>query len=362
MSFSRVLLAVASLFLSGCSQLSANAAYAEEANTSNSAVSSWGARLNPSGDLPKSGFRAAYFDRKNLNRPPIAETVDSIAIKYSWANFHNIASPNFAGYWVGRLNFRETTLKQITVSQSWAKTRILIDGEVVFEGGKSKAFTHEFGWGSHIIEVEYINNWHTTEFKVTIGDVMHEMSMEDVSSYLRSEAPKGALLNYVGIYESDSPDTQVNLMLLRSGKPVILWLASYEAVDWHISATDRVAAVVMSSNKPGSRVSGISTKHVLRVRGGPRQYSEVIRCGCSGGGVFHCENRDDLVAIASQLQEITGLALYGYAMKYSASDLEIMRLDESVIQRVSDARSRNEEMQRACSAHANPDFDRMFDQ
>ncbi len=361
MTNSRILLVVASLALFSCSAPSDARPLAGEIDISGQATSSWATRLNPSGKIPNEGFRAVYFDRKNLSRPPATETVESIAIKYAWADFHQIDSPNFGGYWVGQLNFREATLKQITVSQSWAKARILIDGDVVFEGGESKSFDHEFSRGSHIVEVEYINNWHTTEFKVTIGDVVRESSPEEVLSYLRDHTSKNAGLNYVGIYESGSSDTRINLSVPRSGKPLVLWLSSYEAVDWNISASDHVEAVVMSSYAPGSRLSGILPKKVFHMRGGPRQHTEAKRCTCSGGGIFHCEDRSDLVAIASELKQASGLSLVGYAMKYAASDLSIVPFDEDVRQRVVAIRKSNDEAKRACSVHSNPDFDELFD-
>lgn len=361
MTISRILLFVASLALFNCAAPSDARSPAGEIDTSGHKTGSWANRLNPSGKVPKQGFKAVYFDRKNLSRPPITETVDSIAIKYAWAHFHQIDSSNFAGYWVGQLNFREATLKQITVSQSRANSRILIDGDVVFEGGESKSFDHEFSRGSHIVEVEYINNWHTTEFKVTIGDAVGDSSPKEVLSYLRDNTSKNVGLNYVGIYESGSSDTHVNLSVPRSGKPLVLWLSSYEAVDWNISASDRVEAVVMSSYAPGSRLSGILPKQVFHMRGGPRQHTEAKRCTCSSGGIFHCEDRSDLVAIASELKQASGLALVGYAMKYAASDLSIVPFDEDVRQRVVAIRKRNDEAKRACSRHSNPDFDQLFD-
>jgi len=332
---------------------------AGEIDISSGPTRSWAARLNPSGQIPEEGFKAVYFDRKNLDRNPITETVASIAIKYPWAEFHGIDSRNFAGYWVGHLNVDQVTTKQFTVSQSWAKARILVDGEVVFEGGGNKNFTHELTAGRHTVEVEYTNNWHTTEFKVTIGDVTRESSLDEVSSYLRENASENARMHYVGIYESRSSDTRVNLSVPRSGEPLVLWLSTYEAVDWNISALDEVEAVVVSSYAPGSRLSGISPDQIFHLRNGPAQRTEARRCNCSGGA-FHCEDRSDLIALANELKRTTSLALAGYAMQYAASDLTIAPFDDNVRQRVVAIRNRNDEARRACLAHSNPNFDNVF--
>ena len=219
--------------------------------------SSWGQRLNPTGAIPSRGFKAIYFDREVPGTVVFQENVDSIAIKYAWADFHQIDSPNFAAYWVGKLSFSAPATKQFSVSQSWAKSRIFVDGVVVFDASnQSETFTHEFSPGEHVIEVEHINNWHTVEYKVTIEDVVDKLTESQLKDRLAASSAKPANVYYVGLYESGRKDSTVDVAVPDRSQPAVLWLASYEAIDWNVDALHPGSTVVVSSHSPGSRVRG----------------------------------------------------------------------------------------------------------
>ena len=126
--------------------------------------------------------------------------------------FHQINSPNFAAYWVGKLSFSAPATKQFSVSQSWAKSRIFVDGVVVFDASnQSETFTHEFSPGEHVIEVEHINNWHTVEYKVTIEDVVDKLTESQLKDRLAASSAKPANVYYVGLYESGRKDSSVDV-------------------------------------------------------------------------------------------------------------------------------------------------------
>jgi hypothetical protein len=330
-------------------------------NVSKRAVSTWAKTLNPSGTVPRAGFRAVFFDRSNPGKPPIAADVDAIAIKYAWADFNNIRSEDFGAYWVGMLHFDAPATKRISVSQSWAKSRIMIDGAIVFEGGGKKTIDYEFAKGDHLIEVEYVNNWHTTEFKVTIQDVFTETSEASLSRYFSADETGDARLYYVSLYESAAQDTKVEVVVPRTGKPAIVWLTSYEALDWRISASDPVKAVVLSSYAPGSQVSGVGAAKVFRIRRWPSIHSETKRCSCSGGGTFHCAERSDLLDIADELERVTHRPLAGYVTKYAAAQVTIAPFTPAAARSVTASRVEAERVKQACAARTNPDFDKMFD-
>lgn len=322
--------------------------------------SSWGKQLDPSGAIPNNGFKAFYFSRDNPGTAVFQENVESIAIKYAWADFHRINSPQFGAYWVGKLKFSSPVTKQISVSQSWAKSRILIDGEIVFdESNSSKTFSHEFSSGEHVMEVEFINNWHTVEYKVTVDDAVDTIEESQVSEYISGGGKIPSKLYYVGLYESASKDTSVNVTLPRTGKSVVLWLTSYEAVDWNIESPDKVSTVIVSSYAPGSRVRGASVARVVRVGRALGIHSETKRCSCVAGD-FHCEDHQDLEDVAQKLRSMTNMELTGYAMKYSASELSIQPYGQDVMRRVLDQRAATEAAQKACVGNANPDFDHMM--
>jgi hypothetical protein len=322
--------------------------------------SSWGKRLNPAGLIPKSGFQAYYFSRSNPGLVVFQENVAAIAIKYAWANFHGLNSPQFAAYWVGKRKFSRPTVQQISVSQSWAKSHILIDGEVVFdESNASRTFRHEFSAGEHVIEVEFINNWHTVEYKVTIDEVVKTISEDQVSTYLGDDRAGRTRLYYVGLYESASKDTSVNVSLPSTGLPVVLWLSSYEAIDWNVISSDPIPRVFVNSYAPGSRVRGSRVRQVAHLDRSTVAHSESKRCSCVAG-IFNCEDNQDLVDVASNLRVMTHMELSGYAVRYSAADVAVQPYTGDTARRILAQRRATESARKVCFATANPDFDNMM--
>jgi hypothetical protein len=323
--------------------------------------SSWGKRLNPTGVIPSDGFRAFYFDRNDPTKVVFQEDVEGIAIKYALAEFHKIDSPNFGAYWVGMLNFASAETKQFSVSQSWAKSRIFIDGAVVFDGGNDgKTFTHSFTPGDHVVEVEFINNWHTVEYKVTIEDVVEKLDDVALASRLKSQDGKFGGVYYVGLYESSRKDTSVDVTISQTDGPIILWLTSYEAIDWNIVSLNPGSIVVVSSYAPGSRVRGPDIKQVYHSQGSRGLYGLSKQCSCVAG-TFHCEGDQDLNDVAERLLSATGVPLSGYATEYSASALTVQPYDSALSLRISAQRDADRVARDQCVRKANPDFDKMMD-
>lgn len=322
--------------------------------------STWGKALNPSNQVPAQGFKAIYFDRRTPRTVVFQETVNSIAIKYAWHDFHNIESPNFAAYWVGRLSFSAGETKEISVSQSWAKSRIFIDGESVFDKANTQgSFNYDFTPGEHIIEVEYINNWHTTEYKVTIQDNARIWTKAEVTEFFRTNSNPLAQVYYAGVYESGAKDTSLKLSLPRTDKPVILLLSSYEAIDWRIASPGNVQAVVLSSYAPGSRISGIEVKNLFHLKEWDGVYRPTADCNCTAG-TYHCENRTDLNDVADEVRRIVGLDLSGYALKYSAEALSVRPYDQALRQQIELSKAASLEAKKACTSDPNPNFDELM--
>jgi hypothetical protein len=323
-------------------------------------TSSWGKKLNPSGEMPVEGFRAFYFNRENPSNLIFAENVNAVSIKYSWSDFHNILSQSFAGYWVGKLKFDKATRKQVSISQSWTKSRVMIDGKVVFDSKNSgESFFVDFTPGEHVVEVEYINNWHTVEFKVTIDDEVLQASETDLAAYFKKSPIRDKNMYYVGLYESDAKDVSVTVSVPRAGKPVVLWLSSYEAIDWNISAADEISAVVISSYAPGSRVAGVGTAEVMHYRNWPMSYTEAKQCSCVAG-IFHCEEDVGLDGMAKSIEDISGLKLSGYALQYSSKSLQIQPYNQMIFERMRKQKQLNKAAKKKCVRVADPDFDTMM--
>ncbi len=329
-----------------------------------SAATTWGARLNPSGDIPTGRFQAFYINTRQPQQVIATETVDNIAINYIRDDFHGIESGDFGGYWVGNLMFEEPTVKRISVSQSWAKSRVLIDGRVLYEGGSDQSVLYRFEPGVHKLEVEYVNNWHTTEFNVGISSEQTYLEASEIRARLGEALPADVTLYYAGVYESSAQDMSIVLNLEHTQGPVALVLSSYSPVRWHLSnpfGVD-VRAVVYGAYKPGSRLDGDLPESLLRLPAKSRigSYRVGAECSCTAG-TFHCSG-GSLGPTLSALKGLTGVSLSGFSGSYSASALAVpaTRIDEAFLARLAADEANVASQRAACKTENDPDFETLL--
>jgi hypothetical protein len=314
--------------------------------------SALGRGLNPIGEIPKSGFKAFYYRQGDPAKTVFQENVDSVELKYTWTDFHKINLPNFGAYWVGKVTFAGETTRNLSVSQNGAASRIYVDGAVVFDqANSSRTFSHHFSAGDHVIEVEFANHSYSAEYKMTISDDVAFIDEDQVSSLVADGGVVPTNLYYVGLYETGARDTGVTVTLPTTGKTTVLWLTSYDAVDWNIVSSDRVSRVFVSSFGSGSRVRGLPSAKIYQLPPVIGVYREARRCTCSGGW-FSCEDPHDLDDVAERLYARTGMRLNGYAVSYSASTLAIMPFTNSVARRIEELRATSDEAAQTCHVAA----------
>lgn len=111
---------------------------------------------------------AADFWRKEPQRVIAREHVGTIKAKYSWDNFKNIPSEDFAAYWAGKIQIRRAGYYRFRMKLGWASARILVNRHRIYEGGKDLTPRVWLEPGSYTLEVEYLNNWHTTDFELAL--------------------------------------------------------------------------------------------------------------------------------------------------------------------------------------------------
>jgi uncharacterized membrane protein len=128
--------------------------------------STWGDRLNPNNKAPMGRFSAFYLRSGEPPQLIARDSVDDVSINYAWAEFHGIKSEDFEGYWVGRFRYEKETPVYLTVDQSWSQTRVIVDRRLIYEGSSNARVPFVFSPGTHTVEVEYANNWHTTSLSV----------------------------------------------------------------------------------------------------------------------------------------------------------------------------------------------------
>jgi len=164
----------------------------------------WGAHFNPANLVPDEGFLAFYFDSSNNTQLANPVQVKDINIEYSYSDFRGIYSGNLGAYWVGKITTNETEIIEVIAKKGWNEFRVIIDGAVVqahsrqtgqatlieinqefnktvrAPGEKMVVLNEEIDKvypksqagnplvtlepGDHLVEIELLNNWHTTKF------------------------------------------------------------------------------------------------------------------------------------------------------------------------------------------------------
>jgi uncharacterized protein YecT (DUF1311 family) len=286
-------------------------------------TSTWGDRLAPGVSAPLGRFNA-YYLRSGATASLIATaTVDTVSINYPWDEFHKIKSEDFEGYWTGRFQYAKATPVLISVDQSWSRTRVIIDRKLIYDGSSIARVPFVFSPGVHAVEVEFINNWHTTSLNVTFEESVEPLAKSELRSRLQSLAPANTVVQVAAVYESRSQDNTLDLTLAPLQVPVILVLASHKAVHWRITNPDgvEIRAIVYGSNAPGSRVEVAQRGKVPRllVRESLAAYDTMPRCDCAGGE-FHCEG-DNLAGTVQTLSSMLGFPVTGFSGQYNPAAL-----------------------------------------
>lgn len=324
----------------------------------------WGAYLNPSGQIPKNRFKAFYINTKEPKKVIASEVVSKVSVNYPWDQFHGIKSEDFGGYWAGNFVYDTETTMQISLEQSWSKARVIIDGKVVYEGGSNAQFPYTFKQGENKIEVEYINNWHTTGFMMTIKPKELKYDRDALQNVLKKTVSADAEILLAGVYESSQQDQSITLKLAKQNKPVILVLSSYSGVNWMIQNPhkNRIEAVVYSAYNPGTEISGDlpSSIPVLAYEGRMGSYTMSEQCDCHGA-IFHCEGNNGTGTIA-QVESVIGKKILGYSGKYAADVLLLPQIPvtKEHLEKLRNERQTIEQQRDACRKEINPDFNKLF--
>lgn len=329
---------------------------------------SWGAVLNPTGEVPHQGFMAYYLNTKSPTQVIFQEPVTDISINYPWDQFHGIPSQDFGAYWVGSLECVEAQSKQLAISQSWSKARVLLDGRLVYEGKRSKSLPFPCSKGRHTLEVEYINNWHTTTFSARIIEDRPQLTGEELRQALQDSQLAASEINVVSVYESKRKDMSLDLRLQKTARPQILMLFSYDPVRWTIINPDRqaLAAIVLHSFAPGAQVRGEiqPQTRLLELAGRTIRpyFSKEISCSCVAGH-FHCDQQGPLEALAA-LENLLGRPINGLNTTYGGDSLVIpeVRLSPGIRRQWQEKKREMLEQQQACGQENDPDFNSLMPQ
>ena len=328
------------------------------------AQSTWADQLNISRDIPKNAFRAYYIDTTNPKRIVASETVSEINVNYPYKDFHNIDSGHFGGYWVGNIESKIDEKKVFYISFSNSKLRLIIDGYIVYEGQSNAEIPYTFTKGSHKVEVEYLNGWHTTSLAIKILPEIKKYTQQELKERLNLFENKALTFWYVGTHESKNKDNSINITLKKSDKPVVLLLESHRASTWKINnpLQTKVEAILIHSSTPQSSIEGEIDKNTPILYSQNRLatgYKLLQKCSCISGH-FHCE--DGIFSPKSFIFAPEGQTISGFSGAYSIHELSVPQeiMDDEKYAHIEIQKEKNEIQRKECSQNKNENFDTIF--
>ncbi|PHS18896.1 MAG: hypothetical protein COA86_06930 [Kangiella sp.] len=327
----------------------------------------WGKILNPLDDIPKSGYIAHYINTNYPNKVISKEFVSELSIQYNYNKFHNIKSEDFGAYWVGTLTLKRTEVRAITINQSRAKSRVMIDGHIVYEGGSKKTILLKLKRGKHKVEVELMNNWFTTNFSVSLSKPVEALTFNNIKNRLLDNVLGDYEINYVGMYESSSRDSTVIVNIEQNSKKVVLILSSYAAIKWYISNPYQVniSAIIYASYDPGSNITGDISKNSLLLKSASRIGSYKSRsdnkCSCRSG-YFKCE-KSGILLTKKALKKISDYEMTGFTGVYSDKSIRVpqTKVNLKFISELESINSNIDRQRKACLSKETATFENLID-
>lgn len=309
--------------------------------------STWGVRLNPAGTIFASGFRAFYFDRTDPSVGVVERAVEDIWISDTRTEFHGIEADRLGAYWVGQVDFSKETVQRVNLNMGRASARLYIDGRLIYEAARNHSLDYKFAKGRHLIEVDFVNRWHSTDFAMTISEPHPVLGRRAIAATLADLPATDYDLYYVGTYDDSSTEGAGTVVRLPpSRRPAILWLDSYDPVDWLVDARGRAARVIVASHEPGARVDGtdlidvVSTREAIGIRSESRGRCDCIR------GYFHCSDDQSIGSAARTLKGRRDIA--GYSVGEDAAEMDIQPYNARSLERLHRANAEIERQERIC--------------
>lgn len=291
----------------------------------NKAKNRWFERFKSS-PIPIGAYQAHYFDSTNPTKVIKTETVPNVAIQYAWSqgNGFTIDSENFGGFWVGSFIVNQPNVFGISIAASHSQARVIIDGHEIPTRDTTKIFLEA---GTYQVEVEFLNNWHTTDFAMNIEKEIKTFSLAEAQNEL-GQVSEDYDLWYVGIYESKRTNRNATVFIQKQSRPVVLVLSSYSQVNWIIKnqAGAKILYILHSSYAPGTSVTAAnySGKTIKLKRNSlPYEYTIDAQCNDVKEAIFHCENIDGLKRIDASIQSLVGKTVNGFSGGYAIDTISV---------------------------------------
>lgn len=344
--------------------------------------STWGATLNPSGNVPEQGFNAYYLNVNHPREPLYQEVVENISISFVYnpsermgnnrgmpveiAKKLNVESEDFAAYWVGDIALTEGDY-QINYDVSQAQFRAYLNGRLIVDETKSQPSIIHLPAGKYRLEVEYINHWHTVGFSLNLTPAIQLLDNDVLYQRLKSfSLPDNTKVYLVGIYEAENFHQTVTVNTAKLAQPFVLMLSSYHAVHWQIEGKIPSVIVYNKANESASVGGALPSADKLLPAQSRQSSDDTVKqkadCHCVAGEAI-CEiGKDSLSNIVMTMKSRTGWQVGDIVGAYDGASFILdptgmsqkrLATDEKILQA-------QREYQAKCKAKQKPNFDTLM--
>ena len=187
------------------------------------------------------------------------EDVERFRLHYIREEFHDIASDKLNINWTGEIEVLSDQANiQFEYALSWSDITVKVNDEVLGRTSNCEGIvTLTLAQGTHDIEIDYHNHWHTTDVDVAIKKY-GKYSLEEASALLEGGISSSDKIVFADVSGSNSLLGEVEIILPDGGDQYVLILKSDDPVSWKVQngKESQVKAVVYSSDKYASEYQG----------------------------------------------------------------------------------------------------------
>jgi hypothetical protein len=222
-------------------------------------------------DIPINKYVVEYYEVNLFNRvKKCTQVTENITINYRNDERNRILNQKLVAEYRGVVEYDELVTKRIDI-QGDGETTIRINGEslaIIYNMNRnsSRSTTHVFEPGKHDVEIIHEYTFDNTRFDVRFEDFDPQADSFERPTEMSEALPAFDFgdtfdVHYISAYEAGSDGTiavDISPTVGLITKPFILYLNSYEDIDWKVSGNkENLRGVIIASYNGSSSVEGI---------------------------------------------------------------------------------------------------------
>lgn len=280
------------------------------------------------GTILREEYKVYSYDVRDLDTI-LKEGVESDISFPLTDNSFDISPENLYIEWNGVVVVDRNTTLAIERRQGLTRGRLTINGEYVPRD------TYDFKKGDNTIKVELVNKnsgainvFHDTEkdkdFFIKFKNVRYDEKKESLKKTLENIIEDDTKVLFVGAYESYEDTNNVNLDMLEQDTSTILFISSYNPIEWNITGAKKanLKAVIYNRSIYGSKVK-VDDKRVNLIQyEGIYPMTSLYPQYRENSGSFDISN-NEYERVKEGIEQITGKDIAGITIEYGLDDASV---------------------------------------